>query len=117
MLIFAYYTMFWSVILSLLLFLLCVTFVFMRIKLGLIFVSVLARVRITPLGLMRAQSQLFNARLAEVGNKYYFLSAEYPLPITLGVIANVEVITGKRTILNYLMKPLHRGFYRALRER
>lgn len=40
--VFAYYTMFLSVILSLLLFLLCVIFVFMRIKLGLMFVSILA---------------------------------------------------------------------------
>ncbi len=47
----------------------------------------------------------------------YLGNAEYPLPITSGMIANVEVITGKRTILNYLMKPLRRGFDRALRER
>lgn len=47
----------------------------------------------------------------------YLGNAEHPLPITSGMIANVEVITGKRTILNYLMKPLRRGFDRALRER
>ena len=47
----------------------------------------------------------------------YLGTKENPLPITAGMIANVEVITGKRTILNYLMKPLRRGFDRALRER
>lgn len=49
--------------------------------------------------------------------KNYLGSIRRPLPITSGMVANVEVITGKRTILNYLMKPLHRGFDRALRER
>lgn len=44
-------------------------------------------------------------------------SADAPLPITIGMIAHVEVITGKRTILNYMLKPLRRGFERALRER
>lgn len=44
-------------------------------------------------------------------------SAEHPLPITPGMVARVEVITGKRTILNYLLKPIRRGFDRALRER
>lgn len=50
-------------------------------------------------------------------DKNYLGSAEHPLPITSGMVANVEVITGKRTILNYLIKPLRRGFDRALRER
>lgn len=49
--------------------------------------------------------------------KNYLGSISHPLPITSGMVANVEVITGTRTILNYLMKPLHRGFDRALRER
>lgn len=40
-----------------------------------------------------------------------------PLPITAGMVADIEVITGKRTILNFLMKPIYRGFNRALRER
>lgn len=54
----------------------------------------------------------------EVHTKQNFLgSAENPLPITPGMVANVEVITGKRTIMHYLIKPLRRGFDRALRER
>lgn len=54
----------------------------------------------------------------EVRTKQNFMgSVENPLPITTGMVANVEVITGKRTILNYLLKPLRRGFERALRER
>lgn len=47
----------------------------------------------------------------------YLGSAQKPLPVTPGMVADVEIVTGKRTILNYLMKPLHRGFDRALRER
>lgn len=49
--------------------------------------------------------------------KNYLGSETKPLPITPGMVADVEVITGKRTILNYLMKPFNRGFERALRER
>ena len=49
--------------------------------------------------------------------KNYLGTTEKPLPITPGMVADIEVITGKRTILNYLMKPLRRGFERALRER
>jgi len=40
-----------------------------------------------------------------------------PLPITPGMIADVEVITGKRTILEYLMKPILRARDRAFTER
>ncbi len=50
-------------------------------------------------------------------DRNYMGTPDNPLPITAGMIANIEVITGKRTILNYLMKPLRRGFDRALRER
>ncbi len=50
-------------------------------------------------------------------DKNYLGSAAKPLPVTTGMVADIEVITGKRTILNYIIKPLRRGFERALRER
>ncbi len=50
-------------------------------------------------------------------DKNFLGSEEHPLPITAGMVANVEIITGKRTILHYLMKPILRGFDNALRER
>jgi len=50
-------------------------------------------------------------------DKAYLGTAQKQLPITSGMVADIEVITGKRTILQYLLKPLHRGFDRALRER
>jgi len=43
--------------------------------------------------------------------------ADNPLPITAGMVADVEVITGKRTILEYLMKPFLRARNRAFTER
>ncbi|MDH5723040.1 MAG: HlyD family type I secretion periplasmic adaptor subunit [Alphaproteobacteria bacterium] len=52
-----------------------------------------------------------------VTDKNFLGSKANPLPITSGMVANVEIITGKRTILNYLMKPIFRGFDSALRER
>ena len=39
-----------------------------------------------------------------------------PLPVTPGMVADVEVITGKRTILEYLLKPILRARDRALTE-
>ena len=42
---------------------------------------------------------------------------DYPLPITPGMVAETEIITGKRTIMTYLLKPVLRARERALRER
>lgn len=40
-----------------------------------------------------------------------------PLPITPGMVAEINIITGKRTIMHYLLKPFYRTADRALRER
>ncbi len=50
-------------------------------------------------------------------NKNYMGSAEHPLPITPGMVAEIEIITGKRTILDYLLKPILRARDRAFTER
>ncbi|HBR68639.1 MAG TPA: HlyD family type I secretion periplasmic adaptor subunit [Rhodospirillaceae bacterium] len=50
-------------------------------------------------------------------DKNYMGSAENPLPITPGMVAETEVITGKRTILEYLMKPILKARDRAFTER
>ena len=39
-----------------------------------------------------------------------------PLPIIPGMTANVDVITGKRTVLQYLLKPFNKATQGALRE-
>lgn len=39
------------------------------------------------------------------------------LPIVPGMICEVEVLTGRRTILSYLLKPVSRAFDRAMTER
>jgi len=49
--------------------------------------------------------------------KNYMGDAQNPLPITPGMVADVEVITGKRTILEYLLKPVLRARERAFTER
>ena len=43
-------------------------------------------------------------------------AADNPLPITPGMVAEVEVITGKRSILEYLLKPVLRARDRAFTE-
>jgi adhesin transport system membrane fusion protein len=49
--------------------------------------------------------------------KNYLGSEEVPLKITTGMIANIEVITGRRTILTYILKPILRAKNNALGER
>jgi len=49
-------------------------------------------------------------------DKNYMGRADNPLPITPGMIAETEVITGKRTILTYLLKPILRARERAFTE-
>lgn len=63
----------------------------------------------------------------EKGDSYYhvrlrtdknYLGTELnPLPIIPGMVAEVDVLTGKKTILDYLLKPVLRAKERALRER
>lgn len=50
-------------------------------------------------------------------NKNHLGSPEKPLPITPGMVAQTEIITGDRSILEYLMKPVLRAKDRALTER
>ncbi len=40
-----------------------------------------------------------------------------PLPIIPGMIAEVDILTGKRTVLEYLMKPFIKARHKAFRER
>lgn len=40
-----------------------------------------------------------------------------PLPIMPGMTANVDVITGKKTVLDYLLKPIVRAKHNAMREK
>lgn len=50
-------------------------------------------------------------------DKSYLGTADMPLPITPGMVADVDIITGRRSIMEYLMKPVLRLKDRALRER
>lgn len=50
-------------------------------------------------------------------DKNYLGTAEKPLPITPGMVAEIEIITGERTILSYLAKPVLRAKDKALTER
>jgi adhesin transport system membrane fusion protein len=61
------------------------------------------------------------------GNSYYLVqvrteknhldSKDGPLPIIPGMITSVDIVTGKKTILSYLLKPVLRARNLALRER
>ena len=61
------------------------------------------------------------------GNSYYLVQVrtdknhigpkENPMPIIPGMIATVDILTGKKTILSYLLKPVLRAKHMALRER
>ena len=40
-----------------------------------------------------------------------------PLPIMTGMVASVDIITGEKTVLDYLLKPVKRATANAMRER
>lgn len=46
-----------------------------------------------------------------------YLEMDNQLAIKVGMISEVDILTGKRTILSYLLKPINRAFQNALRER
>jgi adhesin transport system membrane fusion protein len=50
-------------------------------------------------------------------DKNYIGATEKPFPIIPGMIATVDILTGKKTILSYLLKPILRAKSMALRER
>ncbi|MFO7667187.1 MAG: HlyD family type I secretion periplasmic adaptor subunit [Desulfobacterales bacterium] len=50
-------------------------------------------------------------------DKNYLGPQNNPLPIIPGMIASVDILTGKKTVLSYLLKPVLRAKYMALRER
>jgi adhesin transport system membrane fusion protein len=50
-------------------------------------------------------------------NQNYLGSKEKPLPIIPGMVVSVDIMTGKKTILSYLLKPIMRAKETALRER
>ena len=49
--------------------------------------------------------------------KNYLGTTQKPLPIIPGMIASVDILTGKKRILSYLLKPILRAQSQALRER
>ena len=49
--------------------------------------------------------------------KNYLGTKDAPLPIIPGMIASVDILTGKKSILSYLLKPIFRAQSLALRER
>jgi adhesin transport system membrane fusion protein len=63
----------------------------------------------------------------EEGNSFYLVNVRTrqnylgtesdPLPIIPGMVTSVDILTGKKTILSYLLKPVLRAKYMALRER
>ena len=50
-------------------------------------------------------------------NKSHLGSEERPLLIIPGMVASVDIITGKKSVLSYLLKPIIRARAEALRER
>ncbi len=60
----------------------------------------------------------------ERGNSFYMMRVRTKqaqlgpnLPIIPGMVAEVDILTGKRTVLAYLLKPVLRAQQGALRER
>lgn len=50
-------------------------------------------------------------------DKDYLGHDSNPLPVKVGMTAEADIITAKKSILSYLLHPVHRGLDKALRER
>ena len=50
-------------------------------------------------------------------DKNHLGSDDNPLPIIPGMIASVDIMTGQKTVMDYLLKPLNRAKAAALSER
>lgn len=50
-------------------------------------------------------------------DKNYLGTANQPLPIMPGMVTTVDILTGKKTVLSYILKPVLKARYMALRER
>jgi adhesin transport system membrane fusion protein len=50
-------------------------------------------------------------------DKNYLGTKQAPLPVIPGMQATVDIITGKKTLLDYLLKPILKAKQNALRER
>jgi adhesin transport system membrane fusion protein len=83
----------------------------------------------TIYGGMKATLELIGADtiLDEEGNSFYLIQLrtekshlgrdDNPLLIIPGMVANVDIITGRKSVLDYLLKPVLRARAEALRER
>jgi adhesin transport system membrane fusion protein len=60
--------------------------------------------------------ETFYIVLIKTGDSVLHFNGEI-LPILPGMVASVEIITGKKTILQYLLKPINKARDEALRER
>jgi adhesin transport system membrane fusion protein len=63
-----------------------------------------------------AEKQAYYTVLVET-DRSYILRGGQRLPIVPGMICDVEVLTGRRSILSYLFKPVEKAFGTALTER
>ncbi|WP_372782897.1 HlyD family type I secretion periplasmic adaptor subunit [Litorivivens sp.] len=59
-------------------------------------------------------SSFYIVRIAP--DRDYLGKTEGRLPIKVGMTTEIDVVTGKKTILSYLLKPINRGLQNALRE-
>jgi adhesin transport system membrane fusion protein len=50
-------------------------------------------------------------------DKSYLMASGHPLPITPGMMTNTQIITGWKSVLTYLLKPVLKARSEALRER
>jgi membrane fusion protein, adhesin transport system len=50
-------------------------------------------------------------------DKSYLGTKTHPLPIMPGMVASVDILTGKKTVLSYILKPVLKARSMALRER
>ncbi len=63
-----------------------------------------------------AERQAYYTVVVET-DRSYITKGDQKLPIMPGMICDVEIITGSKSILTYLLKPVLRAFGEAMTER
>lgn len=72
--------------------------------------------RISADTLINEQKETFYRVIVRT-NKNHLGPDTAPLPIIPGMVASVELITGRKSVLDYLLKPVRKVFSEAMRER
>ena len=73
--------------------------------------------KVWPDSVETQKGEVYYRITVELESNYIQGSNSEPMLLLPGMVASVDVITGRRTVMEYLLKPLKRGLYVSFSER